>query len=567
MSVPSASFGFLLDSDADADDLQAIAAEQRCELMAAKAVDSDLDLAFKLQLQEAITASLALQPQASTSSSSVPAAAEPQLNEESLTITDVLSDELLKLEQELGDQATSEREFQKLKNDLDRRLHDHRLALEISRMPEEDWDDWGDGFERPFGEGSSKGGNREIFRVYFKGLVEKQLSEGILLGGVGVAICDSRDDLLFELRKPFVANGTSRQSTEIRALIEGLNAALELQLQRLVFYCDYHPIFNYVTGRWSPKQKKVSVLINKVNDLAKKFTYCQPVLAARKDIKFAFKLAREAIDSQVNKAAEASGSKNLKETCVICLEDSNMNHIFSVDDCMHRYCFSCMKQHVEMKLLHGLLPTCPHEGCKSELRLDSCRTFLTSRLIEIMSQRLKEASISVTEKVYCPYPKCSALMSKREALEYSKNAIVGAQRSGARKCVKCTGHFCIDCKVPWHNNMTCFEYKQSNPYPPQEEAKLKNLAATNLWRQCVKCNHMIELSAGCYHMTCRCGYEFCYTCGAEWKAKNATCSCPLWDEENILDDDFDSDEDEDSDEDDDDDDDDEYFDSDSDGYL
>lgn len=36
---------------------------------------------------------------------------------------------------------------------------------------------------------------------------------------------------------------------------------------------------------------------------------------------------------------------------------------------------------------------------------------------------------------------------------------------------------------------------------------------------------------------CRCGYEFCYTCGAEWKNKKATCSCPLWDEDNIWDED------------------------------
>lgn len=68
-----------------------------------------------------------------------------------------------------------------------------------------------------------------------------------------------------------------------------------------------------------------------------------------------------------------------------------------------------------------------------------------------------------------------------------------------------------------------------------------------------------------YSGYCRCGFEFCYTCGAEWKNKKAACSCPLWDEENILDDDFDSDEDDEDDEDDDDDDDeDAYFDSDSD---
>jgi hypothetical protein len=32
----------------------------------------------------------------------------------------------------------------------------------------------------------------------------------------------------------------------------------------------------------------------------------------------------------------------------------------------------------------------------------------------------------------------------------------------------------------------------------------------------------------------RCGYEFCYTCGKEWKEKKATCTWPLWEERNIL---------------------------------
>lgn len=41
---------------------------------------------------------------------------------------------------------------------------------------------------------------------------------------------------------------------------------------------------------------------------------------------------------------------------------------------------------------------------------------------------------------------------------------------------------------------------------------------------------------------CRCGHEFCYRCGAEWKNKKATCSCPIWDERNIeYDSDSDSD--------------------------
>lgn len=492
-------------------------------------MESDLDLAFNLQLQEAITASL------STSFSPHKSQLRSTAGNDEFLSSTSKSGELCKFEQELNDRAVSETEFKRIRDDLHFQIHDHRVANEMATIPEDRWQENWKRFERPYGEGSSKGGSEEIFRVYAKGLVELYLPKEIVLGGIGIAICDSKDELLFELRKPVFGNRMSQRSVEMKALIEGLNAAKELGLNRVVFYSAYFPIFNYVTGHWTPKHPKVKAVVNQLALLRESFKYCQPSVVARNDTKFAFKLAREAIVSQVNKSAESSGIINSFESCVICLEDKNVGQIFSVDDCMHRYCFSCMKQHVEVKLLHGMLPKCPHEGCNSELKIDRCRRFLTPRLMEIMSQRIKENAIPASEKVYCPYPKCSALMSKREVLESSKSTFFRAEISGARKCLKCKGHFCINCKVPWHSNMSCYEFKRKNPYPPAEDVKLKKLAATHMWRQCVKCNHMIELAAGCFHMTCRCGYEFCYTCGAEWKSKAATCSCLLWDEDNIID--------------------------------
>ena len=258
-----------------------------------------------------------------------------------------------------------------------------------------------------------------------------------------------------------------------------------------------------VRGKWPPKNRKIAALLDQVAVLRKKFTYCNLFLVIRHDIKFAIKLANDAINSQIMRPAKFLHGNNLKETCIICLEDTDIGQMFSVDGCLHCYCFSCMKQHVEVKLLHGMVPKCPHEGCKSLLKIDSCGKFLTPKLIGIMSQRLKEDSIPVTEKVYCPYPRCSALMSKKEALEYANTTSVGAIRAGARKCMTCNGLFCINCMVPWHSKMTCFEYKRSNPFPQAEDAKLKSLATRNLWRQCVKCNHLIELAEGCFHITCR----------------------------------------------------------------
>lgn len=42
---------------------------------------------------------------------------------------------------------------------------------------------------------------------------------------------------------------------------------------------------------------------------------------------------------------------------------------------------------------------------------------------------------------------------------------------------------------------------------------------------------MIELGSGCRHVTCRCSYEFCYTCGEPWEKApgQRTCTCELFD--------------------------------------
>ncbi|KVH90366.1 Ribonuclease H-like domain-containing protein [Cynara cardunculus var. scolymus] len=539
--------------DDDVEELSRIAGEQHREFMAARVVDSDLDLAFRLQLEEAISASLAFQPSSSTSPTRPQQ--PPSLvsdHDRANTVADLQTLEFERFETEIRDRVLIKAETKKLQADLHRRIHDGNVAREILHMPVHQWLEVGDNFERPYGEGSSSSSksevDSEIFSVYFKGLLSEERVDGtgplqktVTMAGIGVAICDSRDGLIFEMRKPLDLkedDRTSRQSMEGKALIEALNAAIALDLKRIVLYCDYYTLYQYVFGRWQPKQRKMRAFVNQVNHLRKNFTYCVPALVARNDVKFAFKLAREAILSQITKAVESSDVR--LENCVICFDDKPMDQFFSVEGCKHRYCFSCMKQHVEVKLLQGMVPKCPYEGCEFELKIGSCEIFMTPKLIQMMKQRLKEASIPVTDKIYCPYPKCSALMSKTKILQLPRFG----HESAARTCYNCLGAFCMNCRVPWHNYMTCAEYKQKNPIPLVEESQLKNLAARNLWRQC--------------------GYEFCYTCGAEWKNKKATCNCPLWHEDNIMDSDEEDEDEEDFDFDDDDDDDD--YDYEGDGY-
>lgn len=549
-------------SISNGDELEAIA-EQRAELMKAKDLESDMDLAFRLQLEEVMAASLSLLPSSLSSSPSQP----PESSDGTLNFSDVQSKELDKLEQERRDREQSEIETKRLREDLCRSLHDGKLAIDIHNLPEDEWEELGDEFQRPFGEGSSSSSPLTIpnFRLYFKGMVNAEIIRGseVTLAGIGVAICDPTGNVVFQLSKPLLGTAMGRLVAEIKALIEGLETALALDLKRLTVCCDYFPVYQYARQRWQPKQRKVAKLTETVELLQKKFNYCRPSLVARSDVKFAFKLARNAIVLQKSRPLESNHVRNLKETCPICQEEIDQDKMFTIDGCRHKYCFSCMRQHIEAKLFNGMVPKCPHETCKSELNIDSCGRFLMPKHIKIMKEWIREISMPVAERVYCPYPKCSVLMSKSEASDFARKENVSGRLFGARKCMECYGLFCDNCKVPWHKNMTCKEYKRSNPSAHPEDAKLKSLATRNLWRQCVKCNHMIELAEGCYHMTCRCGYQFCYNCGSEWVDKKPTCSCPLWDEENILFDDSLSDE---EDEDNDDGYDDDYSDSESDLY-
>ena len=126
------------------------------------------------------------------------------------------------------------------------------MAREISAIPEKDWQQWGDNFEKPFGEGSSSSSlSREegVVRVYFKGLVSEENVRGrkVVLSGIGVAICDLSDNLIFEVSKSLIGNGTSKVAAEIKALIEAFNAAIALDLKRVVYCCDYYPLFQFVS--------------------------------------------------------------------------------------------------------------------------------------------------------------------------------------------------------------------------------------------------------------------------------------------------------------------------------
>ena len=76
--------------------------------------------------------------------------------------------------------------------------------------------------------------------LYFKGLVSEERVGGIMVNvaGAGVAICNSRDNLILEARKNVEAmvNGVV-VSGEV-AELQALNKALTLDLKNVTLFCD-----------------------------------------------------------------------------------------------------------------------------------------------------------------------------------------------------------------------------------------------------------------------------------------------------------------------------------------
>ncbi|RVW49088.1 putative E3 ubiquitin-protein ligase RNF217 [Vitis vinifera] len=92
------------------------------------------------------------------------------------------------------------------------------------------------------------------------------------------------------------------------------------------------------------------------------------------------------------------------------------------------------------------------------------------------------------------------------------------------ECPVCRRLFCAACYVPWHSGVGCEEYQMMNEDEKgREDLMLRELAQEKKWRRCPQCKFYVEKIEGCLHITCRCTYQFCYACGAQWTQHHGGC--------------------------------------------
>ncbi|XP_022898248.1 probable E3 ubiquitin-protein ligase RNF217 isoform X2 [Olea europaea var. sylvestris] len=202
---------------------------------------------------------------------------------------------------------------------------------------------------------------------------------------------------------------------------------------------------------------------------------------------------------------ESSNQKSAKDVesglpmtfvCEICVDEKPTNELFRVLGCTHSYCSECIAKYVASKLQQNTtIITCPVLGCKGVLEPHHCRSVLPKQVFDMWGDALCEAVVLASEKFYCPFKDCSAMLIDDMR---GRNEVITQS-----ECPNCNRLFCAQCKVPWHLGIQCAEFqKLKKDERNNEDIMLMNLAKSKKWMRCPKCSFYVEKSEGCLFITC-----------------------------------------------------------------
>jgi E3 ubiquitin-protein ligase RNF144 len=126
--------------------------------------------------------------------------------------------------------------------------------------------------------------------------------------------------------------------------------------------------------------------------------------------------------------------------------------------------------------------------------MDTCRPVLTRGVIDRWENALCEEMINASQRFYCPFKDCSALLVDDNEGETIRES----------ECPFCHRLFCAQCSVPWHPGVDCDEYQRLNEDERgREDLMVRELAKDKQWGRCPKCKFYVERTEGCPHMVCR----------------------------------------------------------------
>ncbi|KAI0408889.1 hypothetical protein F4802DRAFT_616687 [Xylaria palmicola] len=186
--------------------------------------------------------------------------------------------------------------------------------------------------------------------------------------------------------------------------------------------------------------------------------------------------------------------------CVSCLDDFNPQD--TVQAPCHNYCMPCFQRLVASACKDE--QRWPPKCCLNNIPESTILANIDEQQRTEYRGRAAEWSVPAAERIYCSQPHCSLFIPR-------------AHVDAARGVARCPGgghETCVVCRGAGHSG-------DGDCPQDRELARTATLAEALGWRRCHGCRAYVEHRDACQHMTCRCGAQFCYVCGAPWR----TCGC------------------------------------------
>lgn len=168
----------------------------------------------------------------------------------------------------------------------------------------------------------------------------------------------------------------------------------------------------------------------------------------------------------------------------------------------HSYCRDCFGRLVANALQNE--QQWPPKCCLNEIPFRTIYACIETDLRNTFQTRAREWSTPIGERVYCHNPSCSVWLDSNAT-------------DTARRVATCPHRHetCTICRGAAHGETDCPE--------DREVGRTNALAEAEGWKRCARCRALVEHGEACQHMTCRCGYQFCYVCTRVWR----TCECTM----------------------------------------
>ncbi|CAH1366358.1 probable E3 ubiquitin-protein ligase RNF144A isoform X1 [Tenebrio molitor] len=200
----------------------------------------------------------------------------------------------------------------------------------------------------------------------------------------------------------------------------------------------------------------------------------------------------------------------LKETlllCKLCLAEVPSKDACCIEDCKCSFCAECMRFYVKFEIAEGAYDiSCPDAQCPSKgvLHEEEIKRLAGDDLFEKHKKYRLNREVELDKnRTWCPRAGCETVCKLCPTQQCHPQSV---------HCPNCTTDFCSNCKLEWHEGLTC----ESNNKKLAKEGKVEEPGIpfnSDLIKCCPMCNVPIEKDEGCAQMMCkRCKHVFCWYC-------------------------------------------------------